>query len=132
MTVSAEQRKELRERAADAVNDYVRSILGSEGSPAPLTELDVLDMVEMLKLADGQLVRATQWLIKNTACRKEVVFNNDVEPGPSSDGKHDFAKFVEAKGFSKTGVFERSGPSLSVAEGVSVVKWLRTNQHLFG
>ncbi len=130
MTVSAEQRKELRERAADAVNDYVRSILGSEATP--LTELNILDLVEMLKLADGQLVRATQWLIKNTACRKEVVFNNDVEPGPSSDGKHDFAKFVEAKGFSKTGVFERSGPSLSVAEGVSVVKWLRTNQRLFG
>lgn len=130
MTVSAEQRKELRERAADAVNDYVRSILGSEATP--LTELNILDLVEMLKLADGQLVRATQWLIKNTACRREVVFNNDVEPGPSSDGKHDFAKFVEAKGFSKTGVFEKSGPSLSVAEGVSVVKWLRTNQHLFG
>lgn len=130
MTVSAEQRKELRERAADAVNDYVRSILGSEATP--LTELNILDLVEMLKLADGQLVRATQWLIKNTACRREVVFNNDVEPGPSSDGKHDFAKFVEAKGFSKTGVFERSGPSLSVAEGVSVVKWLRTNQRLFG
>ena len=130
MTVSAEQRKELRERAADAVNDYVRSIIGPEATP--LTELNILDLVEMLKLADGQLVRATQWLIKNTACRKEVVFNNDVEPGPSSDGKHDFAKFVEAKGFSKTGVFERSGPSLSVAEGVSVVKWLRTNQRLFG
>lgn len=130
MTVSAEQRKELRERAADAVNDYVRSILGSEATP--LTELNILDLVEMLKLADGQLVRATQWLIKNTACRREVVFNNDVEPGPSSDGKHDFAKFVEAKGFSKTGVFEKSGPSLSVAEGVSVVKWLRTNQRLFG
>ena len=130
MTVSAEQRKELRERAADAVNDYVRSILGPEATP--LTELNILNMVEMLKLADGQLVRATQWLIKNTACRREVVFNNDVEPGPSSDGKHDFAKFVEAKGFSKTGVFERSGPSLSVAEGVSVVKWLRTNQRLFG
>lgn len=130
MTVSAEQRKELRERAADAVNDYVRSILGSEATP--LTELNILDLVEMLKLADGQLVRATHWLIKNTACRKEVVFNNDVEPGPSSDGKHDFAKFVEAKGFSKTGVFEKSEPSLSVAEGVSVAKWLRINQHLFG
>lgn len=130
MTVSAEQRKELRERAADAVNDYVRSILGSEATP--LTELNILDLVEMLKLADGQLARATQWLIKNTACRREVVFNNDVEPGPSSDGKHDFAKFVEAKGFSKTGVFERSGPNLSITEGVSVVKWLRTNQRLFG
>ncbi len=130
MTVSAEQRKELRERAADAVNDYVRSILGSEATP--LTELNILDLVEMLKLANGQLVRATQWLIKNTACRKEVVFNNEVESEHSSDGEHDFAKFVEAKGFSKTGVFEKSGPSLSVGEGVSVVKWLRTNQRLFG
>lgn len=130
MTVSAEQRKELRERAADAVNDYVRSILGSEATP--LTELNVLNMVEMIKLANGQLVLATQWLIKNTTCHKEVVFNNDVEPGPSSDGRHDFAKFVEAKGLSNTGVFGRSGPCLSVAEAVSVVKWLRINQHLFG
>ena len=130
MTISAEQRKELRERAADAVNDYVRSILGSEATP--LTELNILNMVEMLKLADGKLVRATQCLIKNTTCHKEVVFNNDVEPGPSSDGRHDFAKFVEAEGFSKTGVFEKSGLCLSMAEAVSVVKWLRINQHLFG
>jgi hypothetical protein len=130
MTVSAEQRKELRERAAEAVNEYVRSILGPEATP--LTGLSILNMVEILKLADGQLVRATQWLIENTACRKEVVFNNDVEPGPYSDGKHDFAKFVEANGFSKTGVFERSTTCLSVAEAVSVVKWLRTNLNLFG
>lgn len=130
MTISAEQRKELRERAADAINEYVRSIIGPEATP--LTELNVLNMVEMLKLADGQLVLATQWLIKNTTCHKEVVFNNDVEPGPSSDGRHDFAKFVEATGFSKTGVFEKSGPCLSVAEAMSVVKWLRINQHLFG
>lgn len=89
-------------------------------------------MVEMLKLSNGGLVRAGQWLIKNTACRNEIVFNNEVESEHSSDGKHDFAAFVEAKGLSNTGVFGRSGPSLSVAEGVSVVKWLRTNQHLFG
>lgn len=126
MTISAEQRKELRERAADAINEYVRSIIGPEATP--LTELNVLNMVEMIKLANGQLVLATQWLIKNTTCHKEVVFNNDVE----AIFGWQFAKFVEATGFSKTGVFEKSGPSLSLAEGVSVAKWLRTNQHLFG
>ena len=126
MTISAEQRKELRERAADAINEYVRSIIGPEATP--LTEQNILGMVEMIKLADGQLVLATQWLIKNTTCHKEVVFNNDV----GAIFGWQFAKFVEAKGFSKTGVFEKSGPCLSVAEAVSVVEWLRINQHLFG